>query len=69
MALADDQLSRGMQLLLTTQAEVVAGIDRLFDQLLPVPARIGGHRQQLVEEPVDPGDDLGLRRQQQLHAA
>src|SRR3546814_12275462 len=27
-----------MQLLLTTQAEVVAGIDRLFDQLLPVPA-------------------------------
>ena len=38
MALADDQLSRGTQLLLSTQAEVVAGIDRLFDQLLPVPA-------------------------------
>jgi len=38
MALADDQLSRGTQLLLTTQVEVVAGIDRLFDQLLPVPA-------------------------------
>ncbi|QCB55980.1 polyprenyl synthetase family protein [Sphingopyxis sp. PAMC25046] len=38
MALADDQLSRGTKLLLSTQAEVVAGIDRLFDQLLPVPA-------------------------------
>ena len=38
MALADDQLSRETQLLLSTQAEVVAGIDRLFDQLLPVPA-------------------------------
>jgi farnesyl diphosphate synthase len=38
MALADDQVSQGTQLLLTTQAEVVAGIDRLFDQLLPVPA-------------------------------
>ena len=38
MALADDQLSRGTQLRLSTQAEVVAGIDRLFDQLLPVPA-------------------------------
>ena len=38
MALADDQVSQGTQLLLTTQAEVVTGIDRLFDQLLPVPA-------------------------------
>ncbi|KTE17364.1 farnesyl-diphosphate synthase [Sphingopyxis sp. H115] len=38
MARADDQLSRGTQLLLSTQAEVMAGIDRLFDQLLPVPA-------------------------------
>ena len=38
MALADDQLSRETQLLLSTQAEVVAGIDRLFDQLLAVPA-------------------------------
>lgn len=30
--------SEGTQLLLSAQAEVAAGIDRLFDQLLPVPA-------------------------------
>ena len=38
MASVDSEVSRGMQLLLTTQAEVAAGIDRLFDQLLRVPA-------------------------------
>ncbi len=38
MTSADEDLSRGTQLLLTTQAEVMAAIDRLFDQLLPVPA-------------------------------
>ncbi|WP_447760478.1 polyprenyl synthetase family protein [Sphingopyxis panaciterrae] len=38
MASVDGDLSRETQLLLSTQAEVAAGIDRLFDQLLPVPA-------------------------------
>jgi farnesyl diphosphate synthase len=38
MASAGGDLSSGTQLLLSTQAEVMAGIDRLFDQLLPVPA-------------------------------
>jgi farnesyl diphosphate synthase len=38
MASVDSEVSRGTQLLLTTQAEVAAGIDRLFDQLLRVPA-------------------------------
>jgi farnesyl diphosphate synthase len=38
MASVDSEVSRGTQLLLSTQAEVVAGIDRLFDQLLRVPA-------------------------------
>ena len=37
MASASDDLSSGTQLLLSTQAEVMAGIDALFDQLLPVP--------------------------------
>jgi farnesyl diphosphate synthase len=37
MASASDELSSGTQLLLSTQAEVMAGIDALFDQLLPVP--------------------------------
>ena len=37
MALADDQASRDTQLLLSIQADVMAGIDRLFDQLLAVP--------------------------------
>ncbi|WP_447750802.1 polyprenyl synthetase family protein [Sphingopyxis fribergensis] len=34
----DDEVSHGTQLLVSTQAEVALGIDRLFDQLLPVPA-------------------------------
>ncbi|MBE1528878.1 farnesyl diphosphate synthase [Sphingopyxis sp. OAS728] len=38
MASVDSEVSRGTQLLFSTQAEVVAGIDRLFDQLLRVPA-------------------------------
>ncbi len=38
MAFAGGEVSSGTQLLLSTQAEVMAGIDRLFDQLLPVPA-------------------------------
>ena len=38
MASVDSDISRGTQLLLSTQAEVVEGIDRLFDQLLAVPA-------------------------------
>jgi len=38
MAFIDGGLSSGTQLLLSTQAEVMAGIDRLFDQLLTVPA-------------------------------
>ena len=37
MASASDELSSGTQLLLSTQAEVMTGIDALFDQLLPVP--------------------------------
>jgi farnesyl diphosphate synthase len=42
MASVDSEVSRGTQLLLSTQAEVVVGIDRLFDQLLPVPADARG---------------------------
>lgn len=38
MALADEEVSRGRQLLLSAQSEVAAGIDRLFDQLLAVPS-------------------------------
>ena len=38
MASVDSEISRGTQLLLSVQAEVALGIDRLFDQLLPVPA-------------------------------
>lgn len=38
MASVGGDPSGGTQLLLSTQAEVMAGIDRLFDQLLPVPA-------------------------------
>ncbi len=38
MTSASGDLSSGTQLLLSTQTEVMAGIDRLFDQLLPVPA-------------------------------
>lgn len=38
MASTSDDLSRTTQLLLSTQSEVMAGIDRLFDQLLPVPS-------------------------------
>ncbi|HKX89453.1 MAG TPA: polyprenyl synthetase family protein, partial [Sphingopyxis sp.] len=38
MALVDDEVSRGTQLLLSSQAEVAAGIDGLFDQLLAVPS-------------------------------
>ncbi len=38
MASTSGDLSRTTQLLLSTQAEVMAGIDRLFDQLLPVPS-------------------------------
>lgn len=37
MASTSDDLSSDTQLLLATQAEVMADIDRLFDQLLPVP--------------------------------
>jgi len=37
MASASEDISSGTQLLLNTQAEVMAGIDALFDQLLPVP--------------------------------
>jgi farnesyl diphosphate synthase len=37
MASVSDDISSGTQLLLSTQAEVMAGIDALFDQLLPVP--------------------------------
>jgi farnesyl diphosphate synthase len=37
MASTSEDLSRATHLLLSTQAEVMAGIDRLFDQLLPVP--------------------------------
>jgi farnesyl diphosphate synthase len=38
MASVGNDLSSATQLLQSTQAEVMAGIDRLFDQLLPVPA-------------------------------
>ena len=38
MASVDSEISRGTQLLLSVQAEVALGIDRLFDQFLPVPA-------------------------------
>lgn len=38
MTFAEDEVSRGTQLLLSTQAEVAAGIDQLFDTLLTVPA-------------------------------
>ena len=38
MASVSDDLSPGTRLLLSTQAEVMAGIDALFDQLLPVPS-------------------------------
>ncbi|MBJ7500841.1 MAG: polyprenyl synthetase family protein [Sphingopyxis sp.] len=38
MALVDNEVSRGTQLLLSTQAEVATGIDRLFDKLLAVPS-------------------------------
>lgn len=38
MALVEDEVSRGTQLLLSTQSEVAAGIDALFDQLLAVPS-------------------------------
>lgn len=38
MALVDDEVSRGRQLLLSTQNEVATGIDTLFDQLLAVPS-------------------------------
>lgn len=38
VALADEEVSRGRQLLLSAQTEVAAGIDRLFDQLLAVPS-------------------------------
>jgi len=37
MTSANEDISSGTQLLLSTQAEVMEGIDRLFDQLLPVP--------------------------------
>ncbi|MBU0863729.1 MAG: polyprenyl synthetase family protein [Alphaproteobacteria bacterium] len=37
MASASEDISSGTRLLLSTQAEVMAGIDALFDQLLPVP--------------------------------
>lgn len=37
MALVEEDISRGRQLLLSTQAEVAAGIDTLFDHLLAVP--------------------------------
>ena len=38
MASVDSDISRGTQLLLSAQAEVADGIDRLFDQLLTIPA-------------------------------
>ncbi len=38
MALVEDEVSRGRQLLLSIQSEVAAGIDTLFDQLLTVPS-------------------------------
>jgi farnesyl diphosphate synthase len=38
VALVEDEVSRGTQLLLSTQSEVAAGIDALFDQLLAVPS-------------------------------
>ncbi len=38
MTLVESEVSRGTQLLLSAQADVAAGIDRLFDQLLAVPA-------------------------------
>ena len=38
MASVDSDVSRGTQLLLSAQAEVAEGIDRLFDQLLTIPA-------------------------------
>lgn len=38
MASVDSDVSRGTQLLLSAQAEVADGIDRLFDQLLTIPA-------------------------------
>ncbi|MDO9362421.1 MAG: polyprenyl synthetase family protein [Sphingopyxis sp.] len=38
MTFAEDEVSRGTQLLLSTQAEVAAGIDQLFDTLLTIPA-------------------------------
>ena len=38
MASVDSDISRGTQLLLSAQAEVAEGIDRLFDQLLTIPA-------------------------------
>lgn len=38
MASVDSEISRGTQLLLSAQAEVAEGIDRLFDQLLTIPA-------------------------------
>jgi farnesyl diphosphate synthase len=38
MTFVEDEVSRGTQLLLSTQAEVAAGIDQLFDTLLTVPA-------------------------------
>ena len=38
MAFVDDDVSRGTQLLLSTQAEVALGIDQLFDRLLTIPA-------------------------------
>lgn len=37
MTAIESEISRANQLLLATQADVMAGIDRLFDQLLPVP--------------------------------
>ena len=38
MASVDSDVSRGTQLLLSAQTEVAEGIDRLFDQLLTIPA-------------------------------
>ena len=38
MASVDSDISRGTQLLLSAQTEVAEGIDRLFDQLLTIPA-------------------------------
>jgi len=42
MTFVEDEVSRGTQLLLSTQAEVAAGIDQLFDTLLTVPADARG---------------------------